>query len=82
MRGIPMSEVEYMKLSEISRKASISVRTLKKHLNEFTHYRSTPRSPILVRWTDFQAWMDKRRQDAQEDPDVQEILERISQAVA
>ena len=77
-----MNDVEYMKLSEISRKSSISVRTIKKHLSEITHYRSTPRSPILVRWSGFQGWMDKRRQDAREDPDVQAILERISQAVA
>lgn len=74
-----MNDVEYMKLSEISRRSSISVRTIKKHINEITHYRSTPRSPILVRWCDFQAWMDKRRQDAHEDPDVQAILEKISQ---
>jgi hypothetical protein len=72
-------EIEYLKLSEISRRSSISVRTLKKHLHEIAHYRSTPASPILIRWSDFQNWMDKRRRDAQDDPDVQAILEKISQ---
>ena len=75
-----MADIEYMKLSEISRRSSMSVRTIKKHLNEIRHYRSTPRSPILIKWCDFEAWMDRRRRDAQEDPDVRAILEKLSQA--
>ena len=74
-----MNDVEYMRLTEISRKASISPRAIKKHLNEIPHYRMTPRSPILVKWGDFQAWMDQRLYDARQDPDVRAILEKIAQ---
>jgi hypothetical protein len=77
--GEVMPEVEYMKLSEISRKTSISPRAIKKHLGEIPHYRMTPRSPILVKWRDFQEWMDKRLYDARQDPDVRAILEKIAQ---
>lgn len=73
---------DYLKLAEVSRRSSMSVRTIKKHIREIKHYRPTPRSPILVKWEDFEAWMDRGRKDAQEDPDVHAILERISGAVA
>ena len=76
-----MVQAEYMKLSEISIRASMSPKTIKKHMKEITHYRATPQSPILIRWKDFEAWMDRRRRDAQEDPDVNVILHRISEAV-
>ena len=70
---------EYMKLSEIAVRSSMSTKTLKKHLDEITHYRATPGSPILIRWKDFEAWMDRRRHDSQEDPDVKTILTKIAE---
>lgn len=77
-----MNKPDYMKLSEISIRVSMSARTIKKHLSEIPHYRATRTSPILIKWPDFEAWMERRRIDAREDPDVSAILEKISQAVA
>ena len=74
-------QAEYIKLSELAHLVSMSPKTIKKHIHEITHFRATKRSPILVRWKDFEAWMERRRHDAQEDPDVHAILTRISEAV-
>jgi len=78
---IKMIAREYIKLSELAGIVSMSPKTLKKHLDEITHYRATPRSPILVRMKDFDAWMERRRRDSQEDPDVHTILTRIAEVV-
>ena len=72
---------EYIKLSELAGIVSMSPKTIKKHLNEITHYRATDRSPILVRRKDFEAWMERRRRDSQEDPDVRTILSKIAEVV-
>lgn len=69
---------DIMKLSELARRLKISPRTLKKHLRHMDHYRLSPRSPIMIRRSDFEAYLERVRRPAQEDPDVRAILERVA----
>lgn len=70
---------EYLKLSEIARRSSLSVRTIKKHLHEIPHCQPTGRS-YLIKWSDFEAWLQRSRRDALSDPYVRTIIERMAEA--
>lgn len=72
---------EYMKLLEISRLSSLSVHTLKKHKAEIGYYQPNGKGPILMRWADFQAWMDRSKVELREDPMVRTILEELAAVV-
>ncbi len=69
---------EYLKLTEISRRSSLSVRTIKKHLNEIPHCQ--PTRSYLIKWSDFEAWLQRSRRDALSDPYVRRIVERMAEA--
>ena len=66
----------YLKLTEIARRSSLSVKTIKKHLAEIPHCR--PAKDYLVKWSDFEAWLQKSRRDALADPYVVGILEKMA----
>ncbi len=71
-----MSE-DYLKLSEVARRSSLSVRTIKKHLHEIPHARPTGRA-YLIKWSDFETWLQRSRRDALADPYVRGIIEKMS----
>ncbi len=70
---------KYLKLSEISGLSSLSVKTIRKHLDEIPHCRPTGRV-ILMRWSDMKAWLTRSQHEALADPYVREILEKMHTA--
>jgi hypothetical protein len=69
----------YLSLNEVARRANMSVRHIRKHLSEIPHYRFSKRGKIWIDWNEFQAWMQKRRVEIQEDGQVVDILRSLAQ---
>lgn len=63
----------YMSLKEISRRAAICERTLRRYLPEIPHSR-VGRGKIRIRWADFVTWMRSRQVEIGQDDVVMEIL--------
>lgn len=72
---------DYLRLSEVSKRVSMSVRTLKKYKHEIGYFQPVRNGPIYMRLSDFEKWMTRSRRIVQEDPIVREILEDLSTAV-
>lgn len=70
---------EYLKLSEVSRRTSISRRTLKAHRDAIGYVQPTPRL-ILFRWSNVVTWLERSRADAARDPYVAAIVNRLAEA--
>ncbi len=64
----------YMSLKQISRRASICERTLRRYLPEIPHSRAGARGKIRIRWRDFVRWMQSRQVEIKRDDVVMEIL--------
>lgn len=67
----------YLSLKEISRRASICERTLRRHLSEIPHSRMGTRGKIRIRWADFVNWMDAKRAQIVENDVVMRVLKEI-----
>jgi excisionase family DNA binding protein len=68
---------EYVTIKEIARRASISEKTARKFIRrgEIPHYRPHPKGKMLIRWSDFEAWIESRRVRIERDTDARELLE-------
>ena len=68
---------EYVTIKDIAVRASLSEKTVRKFVRrgEFPYYRPDPRGKILIRWSDFEAWIESRRVRIEADADAKEMLE-------
>ncbi len=74
-----MDMSEYVTIKELALRASLSERTVRKLIRrgEFPYYRPDPRGKMLVRWYDFEAWIESRRVRIEADADAKEMLETL-----
>ena len=68
----------YIDLKKCAEKASISVTTLRAHLNEIKHTRLSPRGKILVKWSDVDQWLESRAKVVKQDDDVMLFLKELA----
>jgi hypothetical protein len=68
----------YIDLRKCAEKASISVTTLRAHLNEIKHTRLSPRGKILVKWSDVDQWLESRAKVVKQDDDVMLFLKELA----
>lgn len=70
---------EYVTIKELAKRSSMSEKTVSKLIKRgaFPHYRPDPRGKILIRWSEFEAWMESRRIQMGNDADAIEILETL-----
>ena len=70
---------DYVTLKVLSQKSSLSERTLRKFIRcrELPHYRPDPKGKILIRLSDFYAWIESRRIQVEKDADAKEMLELL-----
>ena len=71
---------EYLSLHELSIRASMSERTIRRYLGEIPHHRHCSRGKIWIRWADFEKWMEDKRQSIVRDEAVMEILRDLARA--
>ena len=64
-----------LSLNEVARRASMSMRFIRKHLSEIPHYRASARGKIWIDWTEFRSWIGRLRVDIGQDDCVARILE-------
>ncbi len=68
----------YIDLKKCAEKTSISVTTLRAHLNEIKHTRLSPRGKILVKWSDVDHWLESRANAVKGDEDVMMLLKELA----
>lgn len=51
----------YLTLKQLSQRAGMCERALRKHLPESLLHRNTPRGKITVLWSDFVEWRERHR---------------------
>ncbi len=68
---------EYVTIKDIALRASLSEKTVRKFIRrgEIPYYRPDPRGKILIRWSDFETWIESRRVRIEADADAKEMLE-------
>jgi len=71
---------EYLSLKDIAARASMSERTIRKHLSAIPHRRLSRRGKIWIRWSDFERWLDGVRAGVRQDADVMEVLRDLARA--
>jgi predicted DNA-binding transcriptional regulator AlpA len=67
-------EERFLSLKELAERASMSERMIRRYIREMPHHRFSPTGKIWVRWSDFEAWMEKHKVALREDPDVRAVL--------
>ena len=70
---------DYCTIKEVAARASLSEKTLRKYLRsgDIPSFRPDPRGRILIRWFDFEAFMESRRVQIKQDADAKEMLESL-----
>lgn len=70
---------DYVTIKFLAQRSSLSDRTLRKFIRcgEFPHYRPDPKGKILIRLSDFDAWIESRRVQIEQDIDAKEMLELL-----
>jgi len=68
---------EFVTINQIAQRASMSEKTVRRFIRrgEIPSYRPNPRGKILIRWSDFEAWIESRRVRIESDADAKEMLE-------
>ena len=70
----------YLSLNDVAQKANMSIKHIRKHLGEIPHYRFSKRGKIWIRWTEFVAWMERRRIELRHDDQLLGILREMAKA--
>ncbi len=75
---------EYVTIKDIALRASLSEKTVRKFIkrSEIPCYRPDPRGKILIRWSDFEVWIESRRVRIEADADAKEMLEILFSSAA
>jgi hypothetical protein len=70
---------DYVTLKVLARRSSLSEKTLRRFIRckELPHYRADPKGKILIRLSDFNAWIESRRIQVEKDVDAKEMLELL-----
>ena len=70
---------DYVTIKVLAQRSSLSERTLRRFIRcrEFPHYRPDPKGKILIRLADFDAWIESRRIQMEQDKDAKEMLELL-----
>jgi excisionase family DNA binding protein len=70
---------DYVTIKVLAQRSSLSERTLRRFIRckELPHYRPDPNGKILVRFSDFNAWIESRRINVEKDADAKEMLELL-----
>jgi excisionase family DNA binding protein len=70
---------DYVTIKVLAQRSSLSERTLRKLIRcgEIFHYRPDPKGKILIRLSDFDAWIESRRVLIEKDIDAKEMLELL-----
>ena len=71
---------EYLTLRDIAARASMSERTIRKHLRHIPHRRLSRRGKVWIKWSDFERWLDSVRAGVRQDEDVMEVLRDLARA--
>jgi len=71
---------EYLPLRDIAARASMSERTIRKHLDAIPHRRLSTHGKVWIKWSDFERWLDGVRAGVQKDEDVMEVLRDLARA--
>src|SRR5437867_6721228 len=68
---------EYVTIKDIALRASLSEKTVRKFIKrgKIPCYRPQPRGKMLIRWRDFEVWIESRRVRIEADADAKEMLE-------
>jgi excisionase family DNA binding protein len=68
---------DYVTIKVLAQRSSLSERTLRRFIQckELPHYRPDPKGKILVRLSDFNAWIESRQ--VEKDVDAKEMLELL-----
>ena len=68
---------EYVTIKDLALRASMSEKTVRKFIKrgEIPHYRPDPKGKMLIRWSDFEVWIESRRVRIEADADAKEMLE-------
>ena len=75
---------EYVTIKDIALRASLSEKTVRKFIKrgEIPYYRPDPRGKILIRWSDFEVWIESRRVRIEADADAKEMLDILFSSAA
>ena len=75
---------EYVTIKDIALRASLSEKTVRKFIKrgEIPCYRPHPRGKMLIRWSDFEVWIESRRVRIEADADAKEMLEILFSSAA
>jgi predicted DNA-binding transcriptional regulator AlpA len=73
---------EYIPVSEVARRTSMSAKTIRNFIRNdaLPHYRNGRNGKILIRWTDYVAWMERRRIELKQDDCLLSILRDMNGA--
>ena len=74
--------VEFISIREASRRSSMSEKTIRNFIRHdaLPHWRNSKTGKIWVRWTDFVAWMERRKIELRHDDGLLEILKGMTKA--
>ncbi len=67
---------DYITVRDVARRSSMSEKSIRDIIRNdaLPHYRRSVSGKILVRWSDFEAWMERRRIELKHDDDLLSIL--------
>ena len=73
---------DYITVREVARRSSMSERSIRNIIRNdaLPHYRKSRSGKILLRWTDFAAWMERRRIELKHDDHLLSILRDMRKA--
>ncbi len=69
-----MPEEGYLSIKDVAGRAGMSEKLIRRHLEEIPHHRLAKNGKIWVKWSDFQAFMERARVEARADEDVRAVL--------
>jgi len=73
---------DYISVRELARRSSMSEKSIRNIIRNdaLPHYRKSRSGKIYLRWTDFTAWMERRRIELKHDDDLLSILRDMKKA--
>jgi hypothetical protein len=73
---------EFISIREASRRSSMSEKTIRNFIryDALPHWRNSKAGKIWLRWTDFVAWMERRRIELRHDDQLLGILREMAKA--
>ena len=76
----PGDAAEFLSVKEVARRSSMSEKSIRGFIRNdaLPHYRNSRSGKIWLRWTEFMAWMERRRIELRHDDGLLGILRDMS----